>query len=355
MEGPVSAQHDNPPNGPRLGRDGGNDAVAAAIVLVVLLVIGAVWLGLTAAGMVSAARTATAPAPSVTPLVFPTPAPEQDDAAAFGQPLSAGCATTGAVWIVSDGGGIIRYDGRRWALIDPTLRSLVAAVCSGDALLAVGGAGRIVTVSDTARTVRADTVQIADFHAVSVLADGHLVAGAAGTVLRQTAHGWTPYARGIEEELLGIVAFSAESAWAVGASGVSYRLEPAGWRAVPTGVATTLRAVAAAAVDDVVAAGDAGTVLAWSPSGWQKVDAGTPANLRAALRLAHETWIVGDAGTALRIRHPELRVSRVDLRTGCAIRSVFARGSEVWFVGSAGTAAGIWRLAGDRLDRWGTC
>lgn len=321
-------------------------ALAGAALLVVLAATG----GLVAASLVRR----PAPVPSAPPPAAPPPTAVLSDDDLWLQPLSAGCATADGVWVVSDGGGIGRYDGQRWSLVDRTLRSLSSAACVRDTMLAVGGAGRVVTASDTARTVRVDTTGLEDLYAVALLPDGVIAAGQRGTVLRQVPAGWGPYSRGLEEDLFGLAAFSASSAWAVGAGGATYRLDDTGWRPVPSGVTATLRAVAGSAADSVIAVGDTGTVLVWQGQ-WKKLEVGTTANLRAVARAAGASWVVGDGGTVLRVTSATPEAARFELRTGCTIRGVFLRGPEVWFVGSDGPFAGVWRLAGDRVDRWGTC
>src|SRR2546430_14741380 len=55
----------------------------------------------------------TRPAPPAEPSATPAPTrtPEPDTGPlVFKQPLTAGCATDDAVWVVSDGGGIGRFD-----------------------------------------------------------------------------------------------------------------------------------------------------------------------------------------------------------------------------------------------------
>src|SRR5439155_1122627 len=130
--------------------------------------------------------------------------------AADKEPLSAGCATDDAVWVVSDGGGIGRFDRRlqHWELIDPTLRSLVAAACGADEVTAVGSFGRVLSIDDLGKTIRADDIGVFNAYALSLMPDGALVVGSDGTVLRQTAAGWSDYAKGITEDLYGVVGFA---------------------------------------------------------------------------------------------------------------------------------------------------
>jgi len=318
--------------------------VAVAVMLVVAV----------GAGAAVGALARPSPTPLVTPSPTPlaSPSPENTEPFVFQQPLSSGCASQDAVWVFSDGGGVGRFDGKRWELVDSTLRSLVDAVCTADTALAVGPSGRLLTLDDHAKTIRADDIGYFDAYGISLLSDGALVVGSSGTVRRQSASGWLPYAGGIEEDLFAITAFSSISAWAVGSGGAAYRLEEAGWRPFTTGTTATLRAVAGSSPADAIAAGDGGVLLRFDGR-WQSLDSGVQSALRAATRVGQITYVAGDRGVALAIDGST--VTRIDLGTTCSLRGVFIRANEVWFVGSEGTHAGVWRRTGDRLDRWGTC
>jgi hypothetical protein len=320
--------------------------IAAAVMLVVAIGGGA------AVGVL--ARPTPTPEPS-TPT--PTATPEPDTAPlVFKQPLIAGCATDDAVWVVSDGGGIGRFDRvrQRWELIDQTLRSLVAAACTRDTVTAVGPSGRVVSIDDLAKTIRADDIGPFNPYSVALVPDGALVVGSDGNVQRQTAAGWNQYAQGITEDLYGVVGFSGGSAWTVGAGGVTFRLEPAlGWKQYETGTTSSLRTVAAASPTEAIAAGDDGVLLRFDGS-WRPLESGVKHELRASARRGPVTYVVGDRGTALMVEGNVVRPI-TNLTTTCALRGVFVSGNEVWFVGSEGTLAGVWRQTGDRVDRWGTC
>jgi hypothetical protein len=306
-----------------------------------------------AVGMLTRPTPTEAP-PSPTPL--PTVTPEPDTAPlVFKQPLVTGCATDDAVWVVSDGGGIGRFDRvrQRWELIDPTLRSLVAAACGPDEVLAVGPFGRLVSIDDLAKTIRADDLGLFNAYALSLVPDGALVVGSDGTVQRQTAAGWIPYANGIDEDLYGVVGFAGGSAWTVGAGGVTFRLEPLGWMQYETGTTASLRTVAASSPTEAIAAGDDGVLLRFDGR-WRALESGVHNELRASVRVGAITYVVGDRGTALAVEGNTVRPV-ANIATICALRGVFVRGNEVWFVGSEGTLAGVWRQSGDRIDRWGTC
>jgi hypothetical protein len=306
-----------------------------------------------AVGMVTR-PTPTEPPPSPTPVPTVTPEPDTGPEV-FKQPLAAGCATDDAVWVVSDGGGIGRFDRllQRWQLIDSTLRSLVAAACGPDRLVAVGPFGRVVSIDDLAKTITADDIGLFNAYGVSLLPDGALVVGSEGSVQRETAGGWDQYARGIDEDLYGVVGFPGSSAWTVGAGGVTYRLESVGWKQYVTGTTASLRTISAASPTEAIAAGDDGVILRFDGR-WHLLDSGVQRELRASVRVGPITYVVGDAGTALAVEGNTVR-QIASLGTTCALRSVFTHGNEVWFVGSEGTLAGVWRQIGDRIDRWGTC
>ena len=321
--------------------------MSTALLAVMAMVVVAIGAG-TAIGVV------TRPAPvAATPAPTPTITPEPDTAPlVFKQPLAAGCATDDAVFVVSNGGGIGRFDGQKWQLIDSTLRSLVSAGCGPDLMQAVGPFGRLLTIDDGAKTIQADDLGIFDAYAISIVPDGAFVVGSDGSVQRETSAGWIQYAKGIEEDLFGVVGFASGSAWAVGSKGVTYRLEPAGWRPFETNTTATLRTIAAASPTDAIAAGDGGVLLRFDGH-WLPVESGVKRDLRAAARSGAVTYVVGDGGTALAVEGGAVRP--IDLGTTCALRGVFAHRDEVWFIGSEGTHAGVWRMRGDQIVRWGTC
>ena len=323
----------------------------AAVLVVIAIGAGA------AVGVVTRPAPSVEP-PSATPMPTATLAPDTGPLV-FKQPLTAGCATDDAVWVVSDGGGIGRFDRllQRWELIDSTLRSLVAVACGSDTVFAVGAFGRVVVIDDLAKTIHADDIGIFNAYAVSLVPDGALVVGSDGSVQRQSSTGWDKYAQGIDEDLYGVVGFAGGSAWMVGAGGVTYRLEKVdgvfGWRPYETGTTVALRTIAATSPTEAIAAGDDGVVLRFDGS-WRALESGVKNELRGSARVGAITYVVGDGGTALAVEGDTVRPI-ANVTTTCALRSVFAHGNEVWFVGSDGTLAGVWRQSGDRIDRWGTC
>lgn len=330
----------------------------STVALVIALVTVAVAVG---AGL-AFARVARAPAPtprrvSVTTSPAPTPTPTPfDENALFAQPLSAGCATSQNVWIVANGGGLLRYDGIVWEESDDTLRSLTGIACTQSAAVAVGLVGAMVTIDERTREIRSQDIALSDLFGVSPLGDGALMVGSDGAVYILAGGQTQPYARGIEEDLRDVVAFSQTSAWAVGAGGVTYRLDQRGWGAVPSGQTETLHAIAATTAASPVAVGGGGVIASFAAGSWHLVKSGVTQTLRDVI-VEPSVWIAGNAGTLLHGSLDDLHA--VDLHTTCDLVSVFSGRShaDVWVVGVHAGAGGVWELAGDGTvtKHWGGC
>jgi hypothetical protein len=320
-------------------------SVAAA--LGVLAVLAAIGVGL-ATGRIArpAPPTPTHVAVTFTPAPTPIPTPYDEVAVFRSQPLSGGCATSGGVWVVTNGGGLLRYDGAQWAQIDGTLRSLTRVACSPTAAYGVGFVGALVVMDEQTRQIRSTDITTDDLFGVAALPNGAMMVGSAGAVFVLDAGDIQPFAAGIDEDLFDVVAFSLQSAWAVGDRGITYRLDQRGWNPVGSGQTNTLRAVAGTTPANVLAVGDAGTIVTYA-SGWQAAKSGVDVTLRDLI-VEPGVWIVGDKGTLLTTSGvPAAPFRRIDLGTTCDLVSVFARGGEVWVVGQGGTGGGVWRLRSD--------
>jgi hypothetical protein len=331
-------------------------------IIAVLLVVAAIGAGL-AIGTIARPSPTPQPTPQRTVAVpTPTPVPTTDPQV-FRQSLTGACATGQGLWVVTNGGGLLRYDGKDWTQIDGTLRTLTAASCDAGTLYAVGPVGAMLIVDDRLRQITSFDVTLADLIGVAAMPEGAMAVGTSGTVMLLSGGSWQEYARGLEEDLYAIVAFGPQSAWVVGSQGASYRLEAAGWRPVPTGVTVALRAVSGTGPQSAVAAGDTGTVLAFDGT-WKPVETGVTTNLRAIARLGSVTLIVGDGGTVLTLgvaggsatAVAVAPITKLDIGTTCDLRSVFVNGQDVWIVGSIGSRGAVWRIRDGKVsERWGDC
>ena len=316
-------------------------SVAAGLGVLFMLV--AVGIGLATGRIARPAPTPVRVSITFTPAPTPSPTP-YDEAAVFrGQPLSGGCATAGGVWVITNGGGLLRYDGTQWARIDATLRSLTHVACSQTTAYAVGLLGAILVADEQTRQIRSTDITTEDLFGVSPLPNGALMVGTTGSVFILDSGDIQTFARGIDEDLFGVVAFSQQSAWAVGDAGITYRLDQRGWNPVGSGQLHSLRAIAGLTAANIIAVGDAGTIITYA-SGWQIARSGVDVALHDVI-VDPGVWIVGDAGTLLTTSGvPSAPFKRVDIGTSCDLLSVFSRSGDVWVVGRGATGAGVWRL-----------
>lgn len=165
--------------------------------IVVAFVAGFGVAALLAPRFFSAPQATEAPPPP--PSITPSPTPDADDPQALLQPLVAGCGANDEAYVVSRGGGIARFDGRHWRLIDDTLRDLRAVACTSDLVLAVGDGGRVVRIDTARREIRSDVVTDADLYAVALVdSNTAYVAGDRQVVMRFASGRWERLGRGEE-------------------------------------------------------------------------------------------------------------------------------------------------------------
>ena len=359
--GPQAPDGPRAPEGPRASTA---LPLSYAGIIAVLLVVAAIGGGL-AVGTI--ARPSPTPRPTPAPTI-PTPTPQPTtDPAVFRQTLSSGCATEQGLWVVSNGGGLVRYNGKDWIQVDGTLRTLTQTSCDAGTLYAVGPVGAVLILDDRARQIQSFDVTLEDLRGVAAMPDGAMAVGTQGAVMLLNGGTWQPFALGLEEDLNAVVVFGLQSGWMVGSQGISYRLEVAGWRPVKTGVDVTLRGVTGPSAQTVVAVGDGGTILALSGLTWSKIDSGVETPLRSIVMVGPTAWIVGDDGVVLsvdgalavpgsQIPAKPTVVNRINIGTTCSLTSVFVVDQDVWIIGSHGGESGIWRLRDNKVaERWGEC
>jgi hypothetical protein len=324
-----------------------------AATIAVLAVLAAVGIGL------AAVRFFAQPPAPIRVLVTFTPAPTAsptpyDEAALFHQPISGGCATSAGVWVITNGGGLLRFDGSQWAQVDSTLRSLTRAACSPDTAYAVGLVGALVVSEEQTRQIRSTDVTIDDLFGVAPLPAGALMVGSRGTVFVLDNGDIQPFAQGIDEDLFGVVAFSLQSAWAVGDHGITYRLDQRGWAPIASGQGNALRAIAGLTPAGVIAVGDKGTIVGYD-GGWKPLVSGVDVTLRD-VTVGAGLWIAGDGGTLLTTGTTVGTFRRVDLKTSCDLVSLFAASGDLWVVGRGPTDGGVWRLRNGAVNlHFGGC
>ena len=156
--------------------------VAAAIA--VLAVLAAVGIGLASGRVFAPSPTPNRVNVTFTPAPTPSPTP-YDEVGLFREPVSGGCATQTSVWVVTNGGGLLRYafaEGK-WAFADDTLRSLTRVRCTDDTVYAVGLVGAVLIANEQTRQIRARDISLEDLFGVSPTQVGAYIVGSRGAAL----------------------------------------------------------------------------------------------------------------------------------------------------------------------------
>ena len=323
---------------------------------VALLILVAAVMGLVLARL-APARSAPAPAPTPTPVVeSPTPEPTEppDDDRVWQQPLVAGCAlANGEIYLVSAGGGLARFDGKHWGLIDETLRQLNAVTCVSGNVLAVGNGGRFLRVDPAARTIRPDTLAEADLYAVSAL-DARTVwaAGSDQIVMRLTEGAWSRVGSGGGVAWRAVLARSPSEVWLAGDAGQLYVFDGKTFvdRSIPDGPGLT--ALASLGTDTLVGAAD-GRLFTVAPGRAAQSLTRVGGSLRGFAPAAGGLFLLAD----------ELREVTASAQLGpalahglvCPAVAVFGSGRELFVIGRDGTRAGLAHFDGSGWTKVGRC
>lgn len=322
---------------------------------IALLLVVAVALGF-AAARVAPARFANVPTPTPAPSITaetPTPVPTDDDRV-WRQPLSAGCATAGGeAYFISLGGGIVRFDGARWSLVDETLRQLRAIVCVHGAVLAVGDGGRYVRIDELERTIRSEVLTQADLYALTALDARMAWAGGADlTLMRLGDDGWTEAGRGGGAAWRAVLARSGSEVWLAGDAGQLWLFD--GRRFVDRSLqrGPDLTSLAPLGAETLVGASD-GSVYAVTPSQPARLVGTTSGGVRGmavassgVAVLADDLRIVDSSGIGAPLAH------------GLTCIAVAAFGStrgDLWVIGRQGSSAGVARFDGRTWTKTGRC
>ncbi len=326
---------------------------------VVLFVVVAMVIGFLLARMAPApsGRSPTpAPAPAQA-LASPTPTPEPtDDDRVWQQPLAAGCATAnGQVFLVSSGGGIGRFDGAHWALVDETLRQLRAVTCVGGLVVAVGDGGRVIRIDPVERTIRPDVVAQDDLFAIGALDAREIVVGGSDlSVVRLHEGRWDPIGGGgVGLVWHAILARSASEVWLAGDGGTLFVFD--GKKFVDRSIADgpDLTALSPFGADTLVGASD-GRLFTAAPGHAARQLAGVDGAVRGTLAAADGGAFV----LANDLRHMSASGATSALPHGLTCPGVALFGGpagDVWVIGRDGSRAGVAHYDGSSWTRAGRC
>ena len=307
---------------------------------------------------VGAAATPTPVAASATPL--PSPTAPTDDPRVWTQPIVAGCAADAAdAYLVSLGGGIARFDGQVWYLVDDTLRSLRAVTCVPGLAIAAGDGSRLVRIDPSLLTVSPELpLGAEDIYAIEALNAGSIVMAGSALTIRLFVDGhWEQIGGGGADDQAwrAILMRSAKEIWFAGDDGSLVLFD--GKQFVERSVAKGPKFTALSPLGtDVLAGAEDGslyTVSASDPAhlvGHAKgaVRGLAPAGA-AAYVLADDLTVFGTSTSAT----PAATLAANGL--SCTVIGMFTnvRG-ELWLIARDGARAGVARYDGV-WTKWGQC
>jgi hypothetical protein len=222
------------------------------------------------------------------------------------------------VWVVGDGGTVLRWDGDRWESLGKTggltnVTATLRGVCASgpDDVWAVGygftASGAVGYVlhrdgSGWADVTASMPAAPPDLYSVRCIGNEVWAAGGSGAILHRDAAGsWSAASSGTNG-LYGLWGSGTSDLWAVGVYGTILRGNGTDWTSLWSGVTTQpLNGFWASGPNDAWAVGNVGTILHWDGSAWSKVQSGTsPPVLPKDLDLfavwgssATDVWVVG--------------------------------------------------------------
>lgn len=309
------------------------------------------------------APTRARPAATPTPIAqTPTPAPTvpTDDGRVWLQPVVAGCAGDGAdVYLVSQGGGIARFDGQTWYLVDDTLRSMRAVACLPGLAIAVGDGSRLVRIDPSTQTV-APELPLGDENLFAIDAIDQrtiVVAGSALTIRVFSGNRWDQIGGGGEDRSWRATLLrSTKEIWFAGDGGLLFVFDGKNFvdRSIEKG--PTLTALSWVG-NDVLVGADDGTLYTVSASKGARVAGHAKGAVRSLVSFGTGAYVLADDletfgnGTATTPSPETLNASGLS----CTLAGLFTnvRG-DLWLIARQGARVGVARYDGI-WRKWGRC
>ncbi len=209
------------------------------------------------------------------------------------------------VWAVTDGGGILHYNGG-WGMqaspVDTNLYGIWGT--SPTDVWAVGAQGALLHFDGvTWKATTLPNATGAELRAIHGFGpkDIHVVSGGWAGAWHFDGTAWTK-TTGIFGELRDVHGASSNDVWAVGSYGSIFRWDGKTWKNQAVAVANQkdLMSVFAVSASEVYIVGTQGTILAWDGAVWAAMKAPTTRSLRAVWAMGNkDVYAVGDGGVVL--------------------------------------------------------
>ena len=245
----------------------------------------------------------------------------------------------GLITVVGDFGGILRYDGAAWTLVNSNGVlddfSSVSGTDANGGRMYIGGTNGVYQLDGTTLTSAAASypVSVLDVHvdpSASVWAVGQR-----GSIQRLAGATWSTL--NFAPDLLDVWTTSSTNAWAVGEYGFVYRWNGVAWARQSTPSLATLYTVWGASTNDAFAGGDNGTMLRWNGSTWNAMSFPSTARVFALWgSSASNVFAVTDVGEILRFNGTAWALQST-APGGATLLSVYGvSANEVYATGTGG-------------------
>ncbi|MBL0169406.1 MAG: Ig domain-containing protein [Gemmatimonadaceae bacterium] len=246
---------------------------------------------------------------------------------------------SGIVTAVGKFGGILRFDGLDWSLIDSNgilddFYSVSGTDANGGRMY-VGGQNGVYQVDGITLTSSSADYPVSVF-GISVDPVGTTwTVGQRGSIQRITGATWTTM--NFAPDLLDVWTTAANNAWAVGEYGFIYRWNGSAWTRQPSPSLANLYSVWAPSASDAFAGGDNGTMLRWNGSVWVPMSIPSTARIFAIWgSSATNVFAVTDIGEILRF-NGTLWTLQATAPGGATLLSVYGvSASEAYATGTGG-------------------
>lgn len=168
---------------------------------------------------------------------------------------------------------ILRYDGRRWYLMDdPTLHELLGISEVAGKLYAVGSHGTIL-VYEQHEWMRMESGTTAFLASVwGSNAENVFAVGGAGTILHFNGEHWGPMQSGTTEALWHVWGSSPENVYAVGYSGTLLHYDGESWTVLASDTPNILRGIWGSTANNVFVVGGNETILHYDGWHWSEME-----------------------------------------------------------------------------------
>lgn len=243
----------------------------------------------------------------------------------------------GLVTVVGDFGGVMRYDGNAWTLINSNgiIDDFYSVSGNGAGRMYIGGTDGVYELNGTVLTSAAASYPVTTLDVHVDLTGTVWTSGQRGSIQRLSGSTWTTL--NFAPDLLDVWSTSSTNAWAVGEYGFIYRWNGVAWARQTTPSLANLYSVWAPSASDAFAGGDNGTMLRWNGTTWSAMTFPSSARVFAVWgSSASNVFAVTDIGEILRYNGAAWTLQTTSPGSATLLSVYGVSANEVYATGTGG-------------------